>query len=463
MLNRLLNYFNPNASASAAYALQSLTSASPLPNTTPIWTPATPPSVSAQEIEEEQPKATRREAKLIMVTPDNNNNKFYDMRENTDGTFSVTYGRVGARGAEACYPMSDWDAKIREKTRKGYKDQTHLFAVAGAQPEQQIDGINCLIVKQLIQDLMRYAKQSISHNYIVTADKVTRQQVAEAQLLLDNLVKMAKKDMDIVAFNQALIDLFSVIPRRMKHVKEHLVSDPKDLKTIGDKLAEEQETLDVMRGQVEMNETPDPKAETVKPLNILDVMGWSVEAVEDNKTIQTIKKMMGDDKGKFSRAFQFNNSHTNKKINQFIDNVPNKKTQLFWHGSRNENWFSILKTGLVLRPANAVITGKMFGYGLYFADKCRKSLNYSSLSGSYWSGGNSKKAYLAIYEVHTGNQLRIKTHAPFCGLLTESRLKDKGKHYDSVFAEGGADLINNEFIVYNENQCTVKYIVEVTC
>jgi poly [ADP-ribose] polymerase 2/3/4 len=462
MLNRILNIVNSSAisSASAAYALQSLTAPKPATPVVAITTTATTPSVN----EDEKPETGRREAKLIMVTPDNNN-KFYDMRENTDGTFSVTYGRVGARGAEARYAMREWDTKIREKTRKGYKDQTHLFAVASAQPEQQIDGINCLIVKQLIQDLMRYAKQSISHNYVVTADKVTRQQVAEAQLLLDNLVKMSKKDMDITAFNKALIDLFSVIPRRMKNVKEHLVENAKDLKTIGEKLAEEQDTLDVMRGQVEMNEQQKAtgKEQEIKPLNILDTMGWAVENVEDNTVIQMIKKMMGDDKGKFSRAFQFNNSHTNNNFNQFINKVPNKKTHLFWHGSRNENWFSILKTGLVLRPASAVITGKMFGYGLYFADKCRKSLNYSSLSGSYWSGGNSKKAYLAIYEVHTGNQLKIKHHEPYCGLLTESRLKDKGKQYDSVFAEGGADLINNEFIVYNENQCTVKYLVEVTC
>lgn len=460
MLNRLLNYFNPNASASAAYALQSLTTP-----TTAVPIVATPPSVISDEKEEIQPQSPRREAKLIMVTPDNNN-KFYDMRENTDGTFTVTYGRVGTRGAEVSYPMREWDGKVREKIRKGYKDQTHLFAIAGGQPEQQIDGINCLNVKQLIQDLMRYARQSISHNYVVTADKVTRQQVNEAQMILDNLVKLVKSGMDIPTFNKALIDLYTVIPRRMTHVKAHLVDDAKDLKTIGDKLEEEQATLDVMRGQVEMNEQEKMakgEVQEAKPINILEAMGWTVESVEDNKTIQLIKKMMGDDKDKFSRAFQFNNSHTNSTFNQFVGKAENKKTQLFWHGSRNENWFSILKTGLVLRPANAVITGKMFGYGLYFADKCRKSLNYSSLRGSYWSGGNANKAYLAIYEVHTGNQLKIKTHAPFCGLLNEERLKDKGAHYDSVFAEGGADLINNEFIVYNENQCTVKYLVEVSC
>lgn len=460
MLNRILNIINPSSATNAAAALKTLTPSS-LPTT--IATATT--TVAAPSVDDaEQPKTARREAKLIMVTSDNNN-KFYEMRENDDDTFTVTYGRVGTRGAEVRYQMREWDSKVREKVRKGYKDQTHLFAISGGQPEQQIDGISCLYVKQLIQDLMRYAKQSISHNYVVTADKVTRQQVAEAQLILDNLVKLVKSNMDIPAYNKILIDLFTVIPRRMSNVKEHLASNANDLAVINEKLAEEQATLDVMRGQVEMNEQQRKQGnqEDQKPINILETMGWSVAAVEDDKTIQLIKKMMGDDKSKFSRAFQFSNSHTHLTFNQFIGKADNKKTQLFWHGSRNENWFSILKTGLVLRPANAVITGKMFGYGLYFADKCRKSLNYSSLRGSYWSGGNANKAYLAIYEVHTGNQLKIKTHEPFCGLLTESRLKDKGKHYDSVFAEGGADLINNEYIVYNENQCTVKYLVEVTC
>ena len=45
-------------------------------------------------------------------------------------------------------------------------------------------------------------------------------------------------------------------------------------------------------------------------------------------------------------------------------------------------------------------------------------------------------------------------------LSNESNLKKRGD-YNSLFAEGGADLRNNEYIVYNQNQCNVKYIVEV--
>jgi poly [ADP-ribose] polymerase len=33
--------------------------------------------------------------------------------------------------------------------------------------------------------------------------------------------------------------------------------------------------------------------------------------------------------------------------------------------------------------------------------------------------------------------------------------------YDSVFAKGGADLRNNEYIVYDGVQCTIAYIVEI--
>ena len=52
-----------------------------------------------------------------------------------------------------------------------------------------------------------------------------------------------------------------------------------------------------------------------------------------------------------------------------------------WHGSRNENWFSILENGLQLNP-NAIITGKMFGKGIYFAPSSNKSWNYTSYRGT---------------------------------------------------------------------------------
>lgn len=461
MLNWIQNLIAPKSTFSATQAANNLkTMAQPS-----ITVPTQLAQLNTPSVDGIIPqKMPLRSAKLIMVSPDNNN-KFYDMSEKGDGTFDVIYGRVGAKGSLVNYPMTEWDSKVREKVRKGYKDQTHLFAINGEKMDSSLEGIDCEFVRQLIQDLMQYAKQSISHNYVVTADKVTRQQVTEAQRLLDKLVELAQKPVNKEDFNSTLIELFQIIPRRMVNVRDHLIQNNVeiDVDKLEKQLSEEQATLDVMRGQVEINEQQKNNTtnEDNRPIDILSAMGLGVEVVADKKTEQLIKTMMGTDKSKFHRAYKVTNYRTERQFQQFTTQSKNKATTLFWHGSRNENWLSILKTGLVLRPANAVITGKMFGYGLYFADKFQKSLNYSSLTGSYWSGGRSNKAYLALYEVHTGNQLHVQRHEPWCGLLTEERLKDRGEHFNSVFAKGGADLINNEFIVYNEAQCTVKYIVEV--
>ena len=77
---------------------------------------------------------------------------------------------------------------------------------------------------------------------------------------------------------------------------------------------------------------------------------------------------------------------------------PNCKTVLFFHGSKNENFWSILKNGLLLNP-KASITGKMLGNGIYMAPNAIKSLNYTSLQGTRWAHGNSKVGYMAIFAV----------------------------------------------------------------
>ncbi len=45
------------------------------------------------------------------------------------------------------------------------------------------------------------------------------------------------------------------------------------------------------------------------------------------------------------------------------------------------------------------------------------------------------------------------------GKLTAQKVKDNGS--DSVFAKGGADLRNNEFMIYEGQKCTIRYIVEI--
>ncbi|MCC6726750.1 MAG: WGR domain-containing protein [Saprospiraceae bacterium] len=395
-----------------------------------------------------------------MVTAENNN-KFYDMRESANGTFTVSYGRVGATSVTKEYPIAEWQSKFNEKIRKGYVDHTSM--VVGGAADAEFAEIPDEAVRHLLDELMSSSRQSIFRNYNVAADQVTKLQVEKAQALLDQLVQQLRLGLDVAAFNERLLELYKVIPRKMKNVREHLVqsaSTAAELEAIEQQLAEEQATLDVMRGQVEMVQEQLAQSPE-KRLTVLEAIGMQVEPVNDADLVHQIKRLMGSQSGKFRRAYKVTNLRTQTLFDKYVATSKHPEVRLFWHGSRNENWFSILKTGLVLRPANAVITGKMFGYGLYFADKCRKSLNYTSLDGTFWAKGSEKKAWLALYDVHIGHPLVIKNHEAWCTQLTGERLQERGKDYDSVFAKGGADLVNNEYIVYNERQCTVRYFVEI--
>ncbi|MEZ0487002.1 ADP-ribose polymerase [Fibrella aquatica] len=404
-----------------------------------------------------------RTVKLIMVTAANNN-KYYEMHETTSGTFTVSYGRVGGSVSTATYPMNLWDKKFREKVAKGYVDQTHLYA--DKPTTTSADSIADVQVRALMTKLMEYANQSIFQNYIVSAQQVTKQQVDTAQQLLNELAALTDMGLDIGRYNDALLNLFKTIPRKMGKVSQHLVQQSpqtsSDLQELRDYLAAEQDTLDVMRSQVELNQPkPDPNSPEAAAPSLLDALGLTVEPVTDDRVLTLIRRMMGSDAAKFDAAFSVQQTHTEASFTKHVATANNKKTQLLWHGSRSENWLSILKSGLVLRPTNAVITGKMFGYGIYFADQFSKSLNYTSLSGSVWAGGRQREAYLAIYEVHVGKQFVVNEHETWHYNLTGEVLQRRNPNLDSVYAQRGKSLLKNEFIVYNQNQNTIRYLVRV--
>lgn len=416
---------------------------------------------------------TLRKVYLIKVEPGVNNNKFYNMEELGDGTWKATYARVGAPNPTVkIYLMSDWDKKYKEKLRgrngeKPYVDKTHLFTeeIVKDQDKSTINEITDKVVAQLVKELQGYAKGSVERNYIVSSEKVTQKMVDEAQTLVDEITNMIKIGQDVEPVNKFLIELFQVIPRKMVHVKDYLfqgdsIDNATALASAQQLISQEQATLDVMAGQVSMHDKTDIQTAQPSALTILDAMGLII--IEAPKTdIPLIKDLMGPNANQFKRAYQVTNKRTQERFDKALKKFDNKKVELFWHGSRNENWWSIMDKGWMLRPAGAIITGKYYGYGIYWADRFKKSLGYTSYKGSYWAGGNSNKAFLSLSSVHVGNQLHSKRHESWHSSLDYKKLKEKGD-YDSVFAHGGADLINNEFIVYTENQSTIKYLVEIS-
>ena len=403
-----------------------------------------------------------KQVELICVSKDNNN-KYYKMTENKDGlTFTGEWGRIGYE--HECnkkeYPMSDWNKKYKEKTRPK-KDKEHYTDITSLRAEGKGKTFKDVVnpkVKNFLDTLQSYSKQSVAQNYVISSQNVTSAQVAEAQNILNELVPLIKpKNSDNVTIDKQLMRLYTVVPRKMDNVKNYILGSVYDFKKAQAILIREQGAIDALSQQVSMNDVK----ENIDSITLEDILGVKISEVEDIKIINKIKDLMGDQSQKFVQAYSVEHKITLPRYKKYVSNEAVELiVKELWHGSRNENWLNILKTGLMIRPTGVVLSGSMFGNGIYFADKARKSIGYTSISGSYWSKGTATKAYLAIFEVNTGKELHTKRRESWMSDVDFKKLRQKGS-YDSLFAEGGVDLINNEYIVYREEQCTIKYIVEI--
>lgn len=410
-----------------------------------------------------------RYAKLIHVSVDNgktdNSNKVYIMEELPDGRIKCEYGRVGKTLVTEYKDKSKWESVYKQKLSKtkGYTDVTELMVepVVGNTNGKIID-IKDVNVRDFIDDLMAFANQSIKRNYKVTQESVSEQQIIAAQDIINAINKILKIGVDIKEINDLLLKLYTTIPRKMDNVRNHLflpITNSSSLKDAKELIENEQDTLDTMDGQVKLLKQKNKLSATNTDVTILDQMGVSVEVETDQKQLELIYKLLGSNKNQVKCIFKVNNPKTKDIFDNHFNNARVKKKRLYWHGSRNENWFNLMQTGLLIRPAGAVHTGSMFGDGIYFADKAQKARGYSSLKGSYWTKGSASKGYIALFDVHVGNQKEILHHSSACYSLCENMLKRD--NFDSVFAKGGYDLINNEYVVYNTKQCTISHIMEI--
>lgn len=392
---------------------------------------------------------------LIMVT-NQNNNKFYNCFPEGD-RFRVEYGRVDSTKTTLFYNKYDWDSKINSKLKKGYKDisqlKQELIEEIKPTAENYAD-VESEIVRKLISDLQRYSKEKVNSSYSVKSSAVTNAMVEEAQNIINKLINTKT----INEFNSILVKLFAAIPRKMDNVKNYLAYKIEDIEKI---IKREQDLLDVLRGQVFIpNKTNSTSEENTSGINLSD-LGLIIEEATDEDIYQ-IKRHMGSCADKFKKAYRVINKETQEKFDKFVkdNNIVTKK--LLFHGSRNENFWSILKLGLKLRPANAVITGKMFGYGIYFAPKCSKSIGYTSLRGSYWASGNSDKAYMAIFNVAYGNPYDVYDFNSKYYDLSYDKLQSFKTRATCLHAHSDKGMLrNDEIVVYKEEQVTIKYLVEI--
>lgn len=395
-------------------------------------------------------------------------NKFYNITPLGDGTFKAEWGRVGGSTASKVYPLSKYDSLINSKLKKGYQDITdsmqEIIKNSVVEPESEKDEFSLITnksVRSIIKRLYLYANNAISKSYKVTSNAVTQTTVDKAQKLLDKMAKQ-KDTLSVEDFNKNLINLFTIIPRKMNSVSDFLAGDKESYEKI---LAYEQSTLDTMAGQVykpSIGLKFNSSTEEVKE-NMLEKMGIQMEDVTQ-EDIDKIKKAMGNQAHKFYNAWKVINTETESNFNNFVKENNINNIRLLCHGSRNQNWFNIIKMGLRIRPAGAGYNGSAYGDGCYFGNPDKptggfqKSVGYTSLNG-YWTKENENCGFVAFFDVALGK--------PFYATRSDSSLclktiQKEGKDIWHCFVEAGkAGTINDEIIVYDINQMTIRYLVEI--
>lgn len=395
---------------------------------------------------------------LVMVTASANNNKYYKQIPHGD-SWTAEYGRVGSSPQRREYSMSQWESKYNEKIRKGYVDQSDLVEdlIQVEKPKKsEYREIENKAIAEIVERLQSMARKAISDNYTISSNKVTQAMINEAQDVLTSLLTTTK----VKEFNDVLLKLFTIIPRKMGNVQDYLAQTEKDFSNI---IQKEQDLLDVMKGQVvqkqiideSVNENSEQKENT-----ILEQLGLVFEEC-NKKDIAIIKDALGSCSDKFYKAWRVKNLKTQRRYDDFVKENNIKNTKLLFHGSRNENWWSIINSGLVLKPTNAVITGKMFGYGIYYAPKARKSLGYTSLSGSYWARGNSNSGFMALMDVAYGKPYDVYSFDSKYYDFNYEKLQQVCKGANCLHAHEGNMLRNDEIIIYKEEQCTIRYLIEL--
>lgn len=383
-------------------------------------------------------------AKLIMVTADNNN-KYYEMEYKGGNDFTVKYGRVELTETVLNYPISQWDKKYREKVNKGYRDVTDTVSEEKTDVKSQpvmVGQIADRKVEAFLKRMKEYMDNLVSTTYSVKADKVTKKQVDTAQALIDRLGTM--KQSQVAKVNDILIDLYTIIPRKMANVKSYLLPNLNLEKAI----EQEQDNLDAMAGQVSLI-TPKKKGDK-QAQNLLDSMGITMTETKPTKEIQYLVNQEAGSGAKIDSIFEVNSGREDKMFNDWLSKQKNKQTRILIHGTRCTSVIPILEIGLKIRPkGNFQFSGKVYGDGNYFSETVRKSLGYTG-----WEADK----ILLVYEVHVGNPFKYDGwYKGNTFPLNYNELQKRG--YDSTFVAAGNGLLNSEIIAYREQQNRIKYII----
>lgn len=386
--------------------------------------------------------------KYILVNANANNNRYCNICVDASrNRFSYEIGRVGARGLKRYHSLSQLANFEEDLLKKGYKNISET--VQSQEDESEIEEISDKEIRGLVERLISYSKVALKEAE-VDFTSVSDEAMDEVQ----NLIYKLEGVKDVDSFNKIILRIVEVIPRKMKNVQEVLVSDRRDFRN---RIIKEQSLLDNVR-------TARGSADNVKKEGgtVLDRFGLEIFRSDEETTKQVVSHLHPSTQPLVKAVYTIHNKRTYQEMCSYMEQRGMDKADVhfLYHGSLNANQWGLITQGPHANPPKGVqITGKMFGFGVYFANNSKKSVNYTSLTGSYWAHGDEGTAYLQIYKVAFANPLDLYNWDPSCSKLKKGNI---GAH-DAVFAHKSPGfLVNDEIIAYDDRAFTIAYLIELT-
>lgn len=371
--------------------------------------------------------------KLRRIDPDTGSHCFYDIVPNNMGDVTIDvgarYGQTGVTNAggdmvENAYvlkppfaPYLYW-LKYFTLLGEGYEDLTDmvfdsdeaeeeirsLFQSEDA-PEDDTEKDAALHLYEKLQMAAKMSLQSKAEvNFLSSKPPVSRRQLESAKKLLAKMRAAESTE----ALNDAVKKMLGVIdiPFKTKDGKKRAVADFM-AKKVEDKEKQDAILAEIVAYWTDVIQELDflvPQLQTKTKAKKVSPFGSIKVEYGSDEDLAKWKEQFHAPGNLFYKYYSIEDEEKQERFEKYVKD--NKVTDIrhFVHGSRTENWGSIIINGLVLYP-NAVISGKAYGYGIYTARDFVKSMGYTSYYGSKWAGGSSSVGYIAVVKTAYGKPL----------------------------------------------------------
>lgn len=398
--------------------------------------------------------AVRRRFQLTNLV--GNNNKYWtiELWPLGDGKVQMraSYGRVGSRPQidEKIMSMAAVERRIAEKERKGYREvdlQRTTDAPSVTTDGSRLDGR----VQRLVDWIFAEAGEGIASYLAIDINGLSQAQIDRGRQLLTLAQQQhtAWKQQQSAAALGVLADtvqqFYNAIPTQLPSR-----IDPETVVLDFCAHADTQEDrLNQLEAAVAINTTQDREPQLsryealgarITPLATGDAAYGRIVDMIDQTCVHGYRVRVNDiftvDVPSERQAFE-----QNQRGRDRVD--------LLFHGTPGQNVRHILRSGLICprTPSH----GRMFGHGIYFANKVSKSANYCS------TRSRSAPRFLFLADVALGRSYVANRIMP--------DRRSAPWFHDSVWGKAGHPLLMggslhyDEFIVYRAEQQSIRYLV----